>query len=92
MKKSFINTGPVEMLDHKLGHTLSPDSYMVFIQKFKNSHISFICKLIYVIIMCGELSFVTFLYNFHIQCITHHPHVTAFLYKSYILPFYINFI
>ena len=33
MKNSFITTGPVEMLDHKLGHTLSPDAYMVFTQK-----------------------------------------------------------
>ena len=77
MKKSSINTGPLEMLDRKLGHTFN-DFYP------KNSHISFICKLIHVIIMCGELSFVTVLYNFHIQCITHHPHVTAFLYKIYI--------
>ena len=91
MKKSFITTGLVEMLNHKLGHTFSPDSYIMVFTK-KNSHISFICKLIHVIIICGELSFVTFLYNFHIQCITHHPHVTAFLYKFYILPFYINFI
>ena len=33
MKNSFITTGPVEMLDHKLGHTLSPDACMVFTQK-----------------------------------------------------------
>ena len=69
MKKSFITTGPVGMLNHKLGQTLSPDSYIVFFTQ-KNSHLSFICKLIHVIIMCHELSFVTFLYNFHIQCIT----------------------
>ena len=33
MKKSFITTGPVEMLDLKLGHTLSPDSLMIFTPK-----------------------------------------------------------
>ena len=33
MKKSFITTGPVEILDHKLCHTLSPDSFMIFTPK-----------------------------------------------------------
>ena len=37
MKKSFITTGPVEMREHKLGHTLSPDAYGFYP---KNSHVN----------------------------------------------------
>ena len=43
-------------------------------------HICFICKLIHVhvIFVCGELSFVIILCNFHMLCILHNSHVIAF--------------